>query len=418
MLNIRKFSFSILKVSGLALLVVVAGAGFTVSLAALWLQASFKDLTELFSYLLISGGISATLVLVWLAYSQRHFGLRLQLTAAYLTGAVITFLNIFITANLMFINPHDLNLLSVLMVFSAAIVVFFALFLSKQLGRSVADLTNGAAELANGNFMVRVKPGGSAELARLALAFNQMAAQLEQAFSVQQEMEQSRKSLVTAISHDLRTPLASLRLMTEAVSDGVSDEQQSALFLERMRGEVQYMTTLIEDLFEISSLEAGQIKLNLAQGTLADLISDTLESLQKQAAQKGLALEGEIQGELPDMAFDAYQIQRVLNNLVENAIRYTSPGGSVRLTAWQLEGQGKVVVSVQDNGEGISAADQIKIFVPFYRGERSRNREHGGTGLGLAIARRLVEAHQGRIWVESRRNQGSTFSFELPVSRK
>lgn len=413
MLNSRKLQFPLVKMGSLALLVVVVGALISVSLASFWLKASFGDLSELFIYLLASGGISATLVLVWLAYSQRQVGLRFQLTVAYLTGAVITFINILITGNLMFISPHDLNLLSVLMVFSGAIVIFFALFLSKQLGQPVAELTSSAVELANGNFTARVKPGGSAELARLATAFNRMAEQIEHSFAVQQEMERSRKELVAAISHDLRTPLASLRLMTEAVSDGVADERQSAIFLERIRGEVQYMTTLIEDLFEISSLEAGSLKLNLERGTLGDLISDTLESLQNQARQKDQSLEGEIQGELPEIAFDSHQIQRVLNNLVGNAIRYTGPGGSIRLLARQ-KGD-RVVVSVQDNGEGIPAADQAKIFEPFYRSERSRGREHGGTGLGLAIAQRLVEAHQGRIGVESREGQGSTFTFELPI---
>jgi signal transduction histidine kinase len=416
MLNSRKLQFPLVKIGSLALAVVVVAALVAAGLAALWLQPSFKDLTELFIYLLASGGISAISVLVWLAYSQRQVGLRFQLTVAYLTGAVITFINILITANLMFLNPHDLNILLLLILFSGAIVIFFALFLSKQLGHPVAELTRGAAELANGNFTARVKPGGSAELARLATAFNQMVGQLENAFAVQQEMEQSRKELVAAISHDLRTPLASLRLMTEAVSDGVADERQSAIFLERMRGEVQYMTSLIEDLFEISSLDAGSLKPKLERGTLADLISDTLESLQSQAHQKGQSLEGEIQGELPEIAFDSHQIQRVLNNLVSNAIRYTPPGGSIRLLA-QPEAD-RVVVKVQDNGEGISAADQAKIFEPFYRGERSRGREHGGTGLGLAISQRLVEAHQGRIWVQSQEGQGSTFTFELPVSNK
>lgn len=413
MLNSRKIQLPLLKMGGLALVVVLVGAAVAVALAAMWMQAPSKDLTELFVYLLASGGISTALVLAWLGYSQKQVGLRFQLTVACITGAVITFINIMITGNLMFISLHDQNLLLVLILFSGLIVIFFATFISKQLMQPVAELTRSATELANGNFSTRVTPGGSAELAQLATTFNRMAEQLEHSFTVQQEMERSRKELVAAISHDLRTPLASLRLMTEAVSDGVADQQQTAVFLERMRGEVQYMTTLIEDLFELSSLEAGSLKLNLERGTLADLISDTLESLRNQARQKQQSLEGEIRGELPEIAFDSHQIQRVLNNLVGNAIRYTGPGGEIRLLAQARDG--RVVVSVQDNGEGIPAADQAKIFEPFYRGERSRGREHGGTGLGLAIAQRLVEAHHGRITVESREGQGSTFTFELPI---
>lgn len=411
--SIPKFQFSIFKMGGLTLLVVVVAALVTVGLAGFWMQAPSKDLTALFIYLLVSGGVSAVLVLGWLMFSQRLVGLRVQLTVAYLTGAVITFINILVTGNLMFLSPHDLTLLSMLLIFSGAIVIFFATFLSRQIGRSVDEMIGSANELAEGNFAARVRPSGSAELARLADTFNTMAGQLEHSFAVQHEMERSRKELVAAISHDLRTPLASLRLMTEAVSDGVADAHQAAIFLERMRGEVQYMTSLIDDLFELSSLEAGAVKLNLERGTLADLISDTLESLQSQAHQKNQTLAGEIQGELPETTFDSHQVQRVLNNLVGNAIRYTPAGGSIHLQASQ---QGdKVLVRVKDNGEGISVADQEKIFEPFYRGERSRGRVHGGTGLGLAIAKRLVEAHHGRIWVESREGQGSTFSFELPV---
>ncbi len=409
----RKAQFPLLKMGGLTLVAVVVAALVTVVLADLWMQAPSKDLAALFIYLLVSGGISAALVLAWLVFSQRLVGLRVQLVIAYLTGAAITFINILVTSNLMFLSPHDLTLISILLIFSGAIVVFFALFLSKQLVQSVAEMIGRANELAEGNFTVRVKPSGSAELARLANTFNQMAGQLEHSFAVQQEMERSRKELVAAISHDLRTPLASLRLMTEAVSDGVADEHQAAIFLERMRGEVEYMTTLIDNLFELSRLEAGSVKLNLERGTLADLISDTLESLQSQAHQKNQLLAGEIEGELPEITFDSHQIQRVLNNLVGNAIRYTPAGGSIHLQA-SLKGD-KVLVRVQDNGEGISAADREKIFEPFYRGERSRGREHGGAGLGLAIARRLIEAHHGRIWVESQEGPGSTFSFELPV---
>jgi signal transduction histidine kinase len=409
----RKNQFTILKIGGLTLLGVVFAALVTVGLAALWMQAPSKDLFALFIYLLVSGAISAGLVLAWLTFSQRLVGLRFQLTVAYLTGATITFINILVTGKLMFLSPHDLTLLLMLLVFSGAIVLFFAIFLSKQLVLPVAEMTGKAAELAKGNFSARVKPSGSAELAHLADAFNQMAGQLEHSFRVQQEMEKSRKELVAAISHDLRTPLASLRLMTEAVSDGVADEHQAAIFLERMRGEVQYMTTLIDDLFELSSLEAGAVKLNLERGTLADLISDTLESLQGQARQKDQTLAGEIQGELPEIAFDSHQVQRVLNNLVGNAIRYTPAGGAIHVQAGKKGS--KVLVRVKDNGEGIPLADQGRIFEPFYRGERSRGREHGGTGLGLAIAKRLVEAHHGRIWVESKEGQGSTFSFELPI---
>ncbi|HEX2912648.1 MAG TPA: HAMP domain-containing sensor histidine kinase [Chloroflexia bacterium] len=413
MINIRKLQPVLLKTGGRALVVVLGGAISAVGLAAVWLKAPADDLGKLFLYLITSGAVSATLIILWIAYSQRLVSLRAQITVAYLSGAVITIVNILVTGRLMFLSAHDQNLLMLLLLFSGGIAIFFGLFLSEQLNRQVRQLTQGATEIARGKLETRVLPGGSYELAQLAQAFNQMAVQLETAFATQREMEQARKELVVAISHDLRTPLASLRLMTEAITDGVADEKQTALFLERMHGEVQYMTGLIEDLFELSQLDSGALKLTPERASLTDLISDTLESLKSQAGSKKQTLHGQIEGEIPEFSFDPRKIQRVLNNLLGNAIRYTPEKGIINLTARQQNGFVSVIIS--DNGEGISAADLEQIFEPFYRGERSRGRESGGAGLGLAIARGLVEAHGGHINAQSQEGKGSTFTFELPI---
>ncbi len=413
MLNIKKLDAQLIKTGGLTIGVVIGGALGAVGLAAIWLKAPADDLGKLFTLLLTSGAISATLIAGWIMFSQRLVGLRIQITMAYLTGVVITIINILVTGGLMFLSAHDQSLLMLLLLFSGSLSIFFSFFLSDQLGRQVRELTRGADEIARGNLEARVKPGGSLELAKLAQTFNQMASQLEKAFTMQREMEQSRKELVAAISHDLRTPLASLRLMTEAISDGVADEEQTPIFLERMRGEVQYMTGLIEDLFELSQLDAGALKLKPERANLSDLLSDTLESLKSQATNKQQSLQGETEGDLPELLFDPRKIQRVLNNLVGNAIRYTQEGGTIHLTARQC--QGYVAVSVQDSGVGIPITELDRIFEPFYRGERSRGRDLGGAGLGLAIAKGLVELHSGRISVQSREGQGSTFTFELPI---
>lgn len=414
MLAIRKIQPQLIKIGGLALVIVTTAALGAVTLAAWWMEASFSDLSQLFLFMLMSGGLSAFLIMGWTFYTQRLVGLRVQLVITYLTGAIVTIVNVMITSGMMFLNAHDEALLMLLLVFSAAISVFFAFLLSNQLARQVYELKQGARALAEGKLDTRVKAGGSHELAELAQTFNQMAGQLEKSFATQREMEQARKELVAAISHDLRTPLASLRLMTEAITDGVTDEKQTAIFLERMRSEVQYMTGLIEDLFELSQLDAGALKLSLERANLSDLISDTLESLQGQAGKKKQTLAGEIEGELPEFCFDPRKIQRVLNNLVGNAIRYTPEAGKIWLTARQ---EGNLVrVSVKDTGDGIAADDLTKIFEPFYRSERSRGREHGGAGLGLAIARGLLEAHGGKISVQSKEGEGSNFTFELPIA--
>jgi signal transduction histidine kinase len=412
MLSSKQLSITYLKGGGLALLIVLGVAAGVVGLCAVWLSPPPSDLRDLFFFLLISGGISVALSLGWMVWGQQRLGLRFQLIATYLMAALIVLVNLSVTSSLMFLSNHDFSLLTLLVIFSGAVSVFFAFLLSDRLGRQVDEIVRGAQGIAAGRYDTRVTAGGSRELAELADAFNKMATQLESAFSRQQEMEQNRKELVAAISHDLRTPLASLRLMTEAVSDGVADEQQTRVFLERMRGEVEYMTGLIEDLFELSQLDAGALKLKKERGNLADLISDTLESLRAQADNKHQSLQGAILTDLPELEFDHRKIQRVLNNLIGNAIRYTHESGNIQIVAQRKAD--RVKVCVIDNGDGIPSSDLEKIFEPFYRGERSRGREQGGTGLGLAIARGLIEAHGGLIWAENLK-KGSRFTFELPL---
>ena len=406
-------NFKFLRSLMLAGSVTLFAAGIAVLLAFMWLKPPARELGDLFSYLLISGSVSVLLGVGWLVYAGQNTRLQLQLIVTYLIGAVIALVNIGVTASLMFLSAHDFSLLTLLLIFSGSISIFFAYYISTQLTRQVQQLVRGANQLASGKLDTRVKGGGNRELVELSQAFNQMAINLQTSFEKQRQAEQSRKELIAAIGHDLRTPLSSLRLMTEAIQDGVTDEQQTKLFMGRISGEVAYMSGLIEDLFELSQLDAGALKLRCEPGNLSDLISDTLESMRAQAEVKHQNLCGEIAGHIPQLSFDTRKIQRVLNNLVGNAIRYTPEGGKITLKAWVEAG--KVLVSVIDNGEGIKPDDFDRIFEPFYRGERSRGREHGGAGLGLAISKGLIEAHQGTISVESSEGKGSKFTFQLPL---
>lgn len=409
--------FSWLKNLVVAALVVLVAAGAAVGLAAVWLNPPAKELADLFSYLLLSGGISVVLGLVWLAYGSHNVRLYVQLSATYLIGVVIALVNITVTAGLMFLSAHDFSLLALLLVFSAILSVFFALYISRQLTQQVAQLVSGVQELAEGKLQTRIKGGGPREMLELSEAFNRMAEQLQASFKKQQDMEAARQELVASIGHDLRTPLASMQLMVEAIHDGVTDEGQTQIFLERIRNEVLYMSDLIEDLFALSQLDAGVLKLKPEPGQLSDLLSDTLESMRALAQARQHELVGEVEGELPEISYDAPKIQRVLNNLVSNAIHHTAPGGQIVLGARVNEPERAIEISVRDNGEGIAPADLEHIFDSFYRGERSRGREHGGAGLGLAIAKGLVEAHGGTILVESVAGQGASFIFRLPLQK-
>ena len=232
---------------------------------------------------------------------------------------------------------------------------------------------------------------GQDELAGLARSFNMMAARLEEAAAQRARLEQGRRDLIAWTSHDLRTPLASLRLVIEALVDGVAgDEATQQRYLETAQREIRNLSELIDDLFELSQLESGHIELRLQRSSLSDLLSDTLGALRPVALRHEVRLEGQVSSAVDPVLIDPEKIQRVLYNLVSNAIRHTPAGGYVQLGA-ELSGPDQVRVTVTDSGEGIATADLPQVFERFWRGEQARTRAHSGergAGLGLAIAPR------------------------------
>ena len=254
---------------------------------------------------------------------------------------------------------------------------------------------------------------GSDEIASLARSFNQMAQRLEIADQKQKEVEALRRDLVAWAGHDLRTPLASIRLLVEALADGVvTDPETTQQYLAQARKQVDNLSLLVDDLFQVSQLDAGGLVLNLEPASLSDLISDTLESFSGMAVQLQVTLSGSAGLGIDPVTVDVQRLGRVLNNLVVNALRHTPAGGSVSLVA-ELAGS-SVSVAVRDTGEGILPEDLPHVFDRFYRGDKSRNRASGGAGLGLAIAKGIIEAHGGSIRVHSQRGQGTVFTFTLP----
>ncbi len=395
-----------------ALLAAVAGVGL-ISWAILGMPGA--DLRDLLIFLTVSGAGSILLGLAVVGMAPRlgYGGVRARLMLAHLVVLAIAFANIVVTALLMFISPHDLGLLGLLLGFSAIVAIAFAGLTAEQVLRSVREIAGAARQVAGGRLGIRVSAGGPDELASLAGDFNVMTERLEQADRSRREVEEARRHLFAAISHDLRTPLSSIRAMIEALDDKVvTDTETTERYVRTILGEVKRLSGLIDDLFELSRLDAGALSLNVEPGSLGDLVSDTLEVLQPQAAQKRLQLRGHVDDGLSPVLMDAARVQRVLYNLVQNAIRHTPPDGTVVLEA-QEESE-TVRVDVVDSGEGIASDDLPRIFERFYRGEKSRARGHGGAGLGLAIAKGLVEAHGGRIWAQSVPGQGARFSFVLP----
>jgi signal transduction histidine kinase len=226
---------------------------------------------------------------------------------------------------------------------------------------------------------------------------------------MRRQVEEARRGLVAAASHDLRTPLASLRLLVEAIDDGVAGEDRDR-YLSEIRTHVAVLSDLIDDLFELSRIEAGDISWTMRQVELGDLIGDTVAAFRTSAEERGVHLAAELPAEKVVAEADAEKVQRVLFNLIQNAIRHTPTDGSVTVRA--KGGPGGVEVEVADSGEGIPAAEGDRVFDAFYRGERSRNED--GAGLGLAISRAIVEAHGGRIWLEDAQ-PGTRVRFTLPA---
>jgi signal transduction histidine kinase len=224
------------------------------------------------------------------------------------------------------------------------------------------------------------------------------------------EVEEMRRQLVAAASHDLRTPLASLRLLVEAIEDGVATGETRDRYLAEIRTHVGVLSDLIDDLFELSRIEAGEISWTMRQVELNDLIGETVAAMRAPAEERGVRLAADLPPQEVLADADAEKVQRVLFNLIQNAIRHTPADGSVTVRA-RTRGGGGVEVEVADDGEGIPPGDGERVFEPFYRGDAARGED--GAGLGLAISRAIVEAHGGRIWLEPG-EPGTRVRFTLP----
>ena len=401
----------------------------TLGLVAAILHPPASHLYALAAYLLAGGAVSlaAAVGLHAVTWTGRFSGVRARFAMPVLLTAVVISVNVMIVARLMFLAEPDSVLVLAMLVFGVVLAVTVSTSLAEATALALQRLEASARKMAAGEYSVRVPEedhGGGAEVGRLGRWFNQMAASVEGAFERQRRAEQERRQIVAALSHDLRTPLASIRAMIEAITDGVVTEPEMVERYHRtIRGEVRHLSALIDDLFELARLEALPVSGTTLQRevvSLEDIVSDTLEAMQGQASAHGVRLLGEIAGELPPIAVNARQIYRVLTNLVQNSLRYTRSGGHVAICATCVRdasdaGRRHIVVRVVDDGDGIADADLPHIFEPTFRGERSRRRDGAngqtaekpddsaatGAGLGLTIARGLVEAHGGTITAES-----------------
>lgn len=388
---------------------------FALGLFYLLLQPTFGEFTVMTELM----GATA-LLSVFAAYGAYRLGwiirsprIRWTLMGGYALSGLLIFLNVLVIAWKMFASHHDLMLATVLLVFASGIAMAASYFLSEALTDRIHVLNRASQQIADGDLEVRVPVSGNDEMAKLGLAFNSMVSRLQDAQAQQQELNKMRRDLIAWIGHDLRTPLTSIRAILEALADGVVEDPQTVQrYLKTAQRDIRALSMLINDLFELSQMDAGGLQLDSHPNSITDIISDTIESFTELATRQNVTLEGSVIPGVDPVNMDAARIGQVLNNLLSNALRHTPAGGRVSIRAWR--GVNGLQVEVEDSGEGIQPEDLPHVFDQFYRGEKSRSRESGGSGLGLAIARGIVEAHGGRIWVASAPGQGAHFCFTLP----
>ncbi|AJY73876.1 sensor histidine kinase [Paenibacillus beijingensis] len=297
--------------------------------------------------------------------------------------------------------------------------VFLHFILTKPIEKSLRLLTDETRQIAAGTFNAEVPLIGPSEFQTLARQFNDMSANLQASFERIRSAEQNRRELVANVSHDLRTPLASIQSYVEALQDEVvvKDDYTFKQYLATIQLETVRLAGLIHDLFELSRLEAGAEPFEPEPCDLDSLILQKLQSVALTIEQKRLHVDVSIPDRMPPVNIMPFKIQRVFANLLENAIRHSPDGGKLTICA-EPHREHFIQVSIKDEGEGIPHGQQAAIFDRFYRIDPSRSRQSGGAGLGLAIAKSIIRLHRGDIGVESEAGGGSRFWFTLPVYSK
>ena len=378
------------------------------------------DVGQLSLYLVGTGVLGVAVSWATLRLADRALGLSLRLKAfvTAFTGTGVALLNVFIIARLMFLSTdHDLPLLAAILLFAAVITALLSLWVAQSATAGLRRLAEGAQALAGGNYDVRVDAVSRDEVGNLTASFNEMAERLQQAENLRAELDRERRHLTMAISHDLRTPVASLQAMVEALNDEVVTEPaEVSRYHEAMLRELKRLDSLMNDLFELARIESGAVRLQRRSVRLTQVAAEAVDAMQVLARRKQVSITLARGNDVPPLRLDQARISRVLLNLLENALNHTPAGGRIQ-TRVERNGQA-AIVRVSDTGEGISPDDLPHIWKPFYRGEKSRQRsgEAGGTGLGLSIVKGLVEAHGGMVVASSRPGKGTEVTITLPCS--
>lgn len=343
-------------------------------------------------------------------FRGRSVGAQAVVVAVSAMSAVA--IGVRVAAQRMLVSTDDVAVLDAALASAGVVAIAGALLLGRRVGRAEASLVATARRVGNGDAAETPRSGAPRELARLARELDETSSRLRDARARERALDLSRRELVAWVSHDLRTPLAGIRAMAEALEDGVvTDDETTRRYHRTLREEADRLAALVDDLFELSRAQAGVIQLELERISLGDLVSDALAGARPVAAAKGVHLVGRLDGAAPELTASAPELLRVLRNILENAIRHTPADGTILVEAGTA--RDRAFVSVLDSGGGIAEEDLPRVFDVAFRADSARP-ARDGAGLGLAIARSLVEAHHGDITVQND-NGGARFTVNLPL---
>ena len=392
-----------------ALMTIAVGLALTIAVAT-GAAMPARDAGELIAIAVGTAAVAVLLGLPLLALLRRR-PLAVQVSVLALVIVAAIGLGVFVAAEAMFIAPHDLVVIEVVLVAVATVGVTASVVLAGRVVATSTSLIAATRRVGVSDPSTAPPVSGPPELARLSEEITRMEVRLDDARRRERAVEKSRRELVAWVSHDLRTPLAAIRAMVEALEDRVVEDPETVdRYHAMLRTETDRLAALVDDLFELSRTQAGALRLQVERVSLGDLVSDAIAGVAPVAEAKGVRLEGRIEGPAPDVKVSTPEVLRALRNVLENAIRHTPPDGSVMVEAGADDLQ-HVYVSVLDTGGGVPEADLERIFDVAYQSDPARTA--GGAGLGLAIARGFVEAHHGRITVQNEQG-GARFTVRIP----
>jgi signal transduction histidine kinase len=391
-----------LLLAGLATAAAAAVAG------AVYGSSAAREMVEI---LLPLGAVTVGAARLLVLKRDRAGGLRRQvlLAAALVTGQLLVAVGLF--AWLMLVSHMDVLFTVLVVAYSSLLGIWAARALAASVLADVREVRRGLVQVGEGERQLAIHTRGRDELADLARDVERMVERLSAEERARSAADDAHRDLLAAVSHDLRTPLTSIQVLAEAIEDGVVDDRTRREYAARLAVHARAFSALIDDLFELSRLEAGDISWTMEQVAVAELVEETVDAMRPQAEAGGVAVSIDVGNPNAYAQANPERIQRVLFNLLQNAIRHTPADGSVTVRAEQRDGA--VEIEVADTGRGIDPADRAVVFDAFVQGNGDQARSGGSAGLGLAIARAIVEAHGGQIWLADA-PVGTRVRFSLP----